>query len=713
MGETEKLSKRERRQVRMLMSVYEDLRGKDWKLISTELVKRLNTEYPQKFSDFRITHLECMRLYKKWHNKPEAWRRKKKEDKDETNENEEKRRTPNAFRQPIQQKSLKTGGDETSPNREKLIGEGKGKRKVSPSTESSKKKNGLKRGLMSLYPHRLRIDKVDKTTGVTSKVEEKITYANSKGERVSLGAQPSETLVKQVYKNLGSPSKKLKSGTKTDNSDTGTVRYGGSDTESETEVAGYQTVDSPQIRRKTQTEKAEKPQPIGTDNNVKPTGFVDLTRDGDSDPGSKSTNNVMKHSDTLEHKQSKTFKTAAAENTESVSRETAHANARKLLKGITLPVKLDVFKLMKLGDVIPRCYHNEGCIFPIGYTVERDFASVESPLKIVSYKLEIIERYLLDGAMRLIFRVSHPDNGNVYEAYSADDVVRKLKTALNLSPGIYTTDGLEFFGISVPSIAKLIEGLPGALGCSQYVFKAQQSGNISETEVKTYSNDSPVTIETESFAPSPCDCKNPFCLRIRTSCPVGVVCIPKNAICPDIKKRTVETISQTTVQERHMKWKEYTFAVHHFNQCSFVFDDYRWQLDYDKIQVYPWPVKTYLFDGFSGRIVWDLNSYYTNQLRECKLRERSAVLKNNKMITKKLRELPRASRKPTAFKEAMRKQRKVVEENINKAISKTFSTMEAKVKSLLDFQISDEVLESASHANTPSSPFLSKALPAL
>ncbi|KAI9593092.1 F/Y-rich N-terminus-domain-containing protein [Syncephalis fuscata] len=129
-----------------------------------------------------------------------------------------------------------------------------------------------------------------------------------------------------------------------------------------------------------------------------------------------------------------------------------------------LPVQVGILTIISLGKVEydREAFHNERYIWPVGYTVQRPYASMKYPDKQTIYTCSV--RDGVDGPKFYLEPEDQPDG--VIEANTATGawttaVPRTLK--LGFRP--------DYFGFSHPTIAMLIQELPEAEKCKHYVFQ--------------------------------------------------------------------------------------------------------------------------------------------------------------------------------------------------------------------------------------------------
>lgn len=149
-----------------------------------------------------------------------------------------------------------------------------------------------------------------------------------------------------------------------------------------------------------------------------------------------------------------------------------------------LPLKISPkTTLISLGDVVyDRVnYQDENYIYPVGYQIEKEYCSIDDPNKQVLYRGTIV-----DGGESPIFRVQCLDNKKmVFEGNSPNKPWEKIIQAIDESKrklGMQITQpepflGHTLFGLSNPTVKKLIEKLPNAKRCCKYFGRKKTKKN--------------------------------------------------------------------------------------------------------------------------------------------------------------------------------------------------------------------------------------------
>ncbi|OHT11334.1 F/Y-rich N-terminus family protein [Tritrichomonas foetus] len=156
-----------------------------------------------------------------------------------------------------------------------------------------------------------------------------------------------------------------------------------------------------------------------------------------------------------------------------------------------LPIKVNNLTIIKdLGKVVydRKNYHNERYIFPVGYTAERQFTSLEQPNDKAWYLQQI-----LDGGEYPIFRVEmiNDKKKRVFEGNAPSkpwtEVVKAIenrKRQLKMgSQRCLTISGPEMFGLYSPLGSHLVQNLENADKCARFLRKKfKNDGDESDDE---------------------------------------------------------------------------------------------------------------------------------------------------------------------------------------------------------------------------------------
>ncbi|KAI8092990.1 F/Y rich C-terminus-domain-containing protein [Halteromyces radiatus] len=137
-----------------------------------------------------------------------------------------------------------------------------------------------------------------------------------------------------------------------------------------------------------------------------------------------------------------------------------------------LPQQIGVLTVLKLGTIESRreTFHNERYIFPIGYTVSRTYPSMVDPTTNT-----VITSTILDGGDGPRFHVEAADMpGQPIIANSATGawtVVVRKSNEIRQRDHSNSASGPDYYGFKHPTIAKMIQDLPGAKELQHYVWQ--------------------------------------------------------------------------------------------------------------------------------------------------------------------------------------------------------------------------------------------------
>jgi hypothetical protein len=128
--------------------------------------------------------------------------------------------------------------------------------------------------------------------------------------------------------------------------------------------------------------------------------------------------------------------------------------------------------VIQLGTIVydREKFHNYRYIWPVGFETTRSYFSIRNPEKHVLYRSRI-----LDGGDGPIFQVTpedDPDNIVTAPAASAawTTIMRKVNEARN-KEHTSSASGPEYFGFGYPPIARLIQEMPNADKCKEYIIQ--------------------------------------------------------------------------------------------------------------------------------------------------------------------------------------------------------------------------------------------------
>lgn len=131
-------------------------------------------------------------------------------------------------------------------------------------------------------------------------------------------------------------------------------------------------------------------------------------------------------------------------------------------------------KLIAHGEVksIPG-YHSAHNLFPVGYISERNYSSMIHKDGRATYRCEI-----LDGGEKPLYKVTcsdDPQNPIVRDSSTGCwvHICRKVNDMSDNKKEKVTISGTERFGLLESTVKKILEHLPNAEKCKNYVFKTR------------------------------------------------------------------------------------------------------------------------------------------------------------------------------------------------------------------------------------------------
>ncbi|CEP14767.1 hypothetical protein [Parasitella parasitica] len=137
-----------------------------------------------------------------------------------------------------------------------------------------------------------------------------------------------------------------------------------------------------------------------------------------------------------------------------------------------LPQQIGVLTVHHLGTIVtdrPN-YHNERYIFPVGYSVSRTYPSMVDP-----NNNTVITSSIIDGGDYPRFQVTAADMPHepivANSATGAWTVVVRRSNEIRHREHSNSASGPDYYGFKHPTIAKLIQDLPGAKKLKHYVWQ--------------------------------------------------------------------------------------------------------------------------------------------------------------------------------------------------------------------------------------------------
>ncbi|KAI9506137.1 F/Y rich C-terminus-domain-containing protein, partial [Coemansia spiralis] len=137
-----------------------------------------------------------------------------------------------------------------------------------------------------------------------------------------------------------------------------------------------------------------------------------------------------------------------------------------------MPVQVGILTVLCLGSIVwdRDAYHNERYIWPAGYTVQREYYSMKDPDKSVIYTC-----WITDGGDAPLFHVEAEDmTGEPIVSPTATGAWTSVLRTVNQirhREHSNSASGPDYFGFSHPTIAKMIQDLPGADRCRSYIMQ--------------------------------------------------------------------------------------------------------------------------------------------------------------------------------------------------------------------------------------------------
>ncbi|KAI8137727.1 F/Y-rich N-terminus-domain-containing protein [Fennellomyces sp. T-0311] len=137
-----------------------------------------------------------------------------------------------------------------------------------------------------------------------------------------------------------------------------------------------------------------------------------------------------------------------------------------------LPQQIGVLTVLDLGKIVSDrdTFHNERYIFPVGYTVSRTYPSMKDP-----NSNTVITSTILDGGDGPRFHVvaaDMPDQPIIANsATGAWTVVVRRSNEIRHREHSNSASGPDYYGFKHPTIAKLIQDLPGTENLRHYVWQ--------------------------------------------------------------------------------------------------------------------------------------------------------------------------------------------------------------------------------------------------
>ncbi|TPX61563.1 hypothetical protein SpCBS45565_g07229 [Spizellomyces sp. 'palustris'] len=137
-----------------------------------------------------------------------------------------------------------------------------------------------------------------------------------------------------------------------------------------------------------------------------------------------------------------------------------------------LPLQVGILTIYNLGEVVydRKQFHSERYIYPVGYTITRPYASMIDPEKTVTYTCTVTDG--VDGPRFHVTPEDAPEKGvTAVTATGAWTSVIRVANAVRKREHSNSASGPDYFGFSHPTVSKLIQDLPNADKCENYVWQ--------------------------------------------------------------------------------------------------------------------------------------------------------------------------------------------------------------------------------------------------
>lgn len=159
-------------------------------------------------------------------------------------------------------------------------------------------------------------------------------------------------------------------------------------------------------------------------------------------------------------------------------RAAACMRAQLQLERVRLPVRVGRLTVLSLGRICRRPgFHTAQDLFPIGFRSRRQYACTEDPARECEYESVVEEGgdaplfavYCVAGDGSTVLVERQPSStqawAGVQSRVNAAVEERSLDAALRRTQRI---SGPVYFGFRLKAVARMLEGLPGAVDCAQY-----------------------------------------------------------------------------------------------------------------------------------------------------------------------------------------------------------------------------------------------------
>mmetsp|Transcript_3128 Transcript_3128/g.4205 ORF Transcript_3128/g.4205 Transcript_3128/m.4205 type:complete len:608 (-) Transcript_3128:2378-4201(-) len=411
-----KLKKRERREIRLLMEICERYNARkqqfDWYSITNELNSTLQNKYPGKYPGHKSDFVRTVRLYKKWKTKPSAWKR-----------------AELTYKLPSSGAVHELAPDTVDNN---------GYKSGSPSKRR-------RTGPISLgSPFRTNNDLKHNQRDAESSVfveDEPVTLPRPDQKSVPEASKPSKL---HEDASLDIPSALSKQTSPNQDKYIGVVQSeneGNSGTESAAR-SNKKILNEPGNDRKHEDLDADSE----TESETEVAGFQSV---------SHSSTSLRKH---VSFQDSEKLLNRLKDRTSIISK------SRMLAKSTPFPFTCGEIKVVSLGSIAPFFYHDENYIYPVGLKTVVTFDSMFEAGKQSLYSCTIV-----NGQTGPIFAVTNSRGDRFWDRspeMAWKRVATKSSNSISLPQRCY-----DLFGIGVPNVRYRIQGLKGSSKCLKYKFK--------------------------------------------------------------------------------------------------------------------------------------------------------------------------------------------------------------------------------------------------
>ncbi|KAI9336638.1 F/Y-rich N-terminus-domain-containing protein, partial [Zopfochytrium polystomum] len=137
-----------------------------------------------------------------------------------------------------------------------------------------------------------------------------------------------------------------------------------------------------------------------------------------------------------------------------------------------LPIVVGVITILELGTIVwdRPAYHSERYIYPVGFKSSRQYLSIVDPNATVTYTCTIVEAG--DAPKFVVTPEDAPDRAAVgNSATGAWATIVKTAHQLRNREHAGGASGPDFFGLSQGVVIKLIQDVPGARQCKNYIWQ--------------------------------------------------------------------------------------------------------------------------------------------------------------------------------------------------------------------------------------------------